>query len=203
MYIFKICRFNNVDVNVAVITENGLLFPIVFSAETKGLNSISTEVKELVAKAREGKLDPNDYQVKIFFIIYTVIIQCTLILVIIYQGGTVSIINLGMYGISNFSAIINPPQACILSVGSKYKKVVPHSKSDKGCVFFIYLLIFIFPIFFYFFLKKLLLLFFSYKISDYLSVTLSCDHRVLDGAVGARWVSVFKKYLENPDLMLL
>ncbi|EEB10462.1 Dihydrolipoyllysine-residue acetyltransferase component of pyruvate dehydrogenase, putative [Pediculus humanus corporis] len=144
-------QFNNVDVNVAVITENGLLFPIVFSAETKGLNSISTEVKELVAKAREGKLDPNDY-----------------------QGGTVSIINLGMYGISNFSAIINPPQACILSVGSKYKKVVPHSKSDKG-----------------------------YKISDYLSVTLSCDHRVLDGAVGAQWVSVFKKYLENPDLMLL
>ena len=66
MYIFKICRFNNVDVNVAVITENGLLFPIVFSAETKGLNSISTEVKELVAKAREGKLDPNDYQVKFF-----------------------------------------------------------------------------------------------------------------------------------------
>ncbi|KAK6645480.1 hypothetical protein RUM43_001757 [Polyplax serrata] len=144
-------QYNTVDVSVAVSTDNGLITPIIFDADTKGLADISTEMKMLAGKARAGKLQPHEF-----------------------QGGTISLSNLGMFGINSFNAIINPPQTCILAVGASEKRVVPDGKTEKG-----------------------------YKVSEFLTVTLSCDHRTLDGAVGAKWLSVFRNYLENPDLMLL
>nr|CAG4644095.1 EOG090X08YX [Lepidurus arcticus] len=143
-------QYNNVDVNVAVSTDRGLITPIVFQAESKGLASINNDVKILAAKAREGKLQPHEF-----------------------QGGTFSISNLGMFGVKNFSAIINPPQACILAVGATDKRMIPDD-TEKG-----------------------------YRVASVMSVTLSCDHRVVDGAVGAQWLKAFKSYLEKPNTMLL
>ncbi|XP_054032120.1 dihydrolipoyllysine-residue acetyltransferase component of pyruvate dehydrogenase complex, mitochondrial [Dryobates pubescens] len=139
-----------VDVSVAVSTPAGLITPIVFNAHVKGLASISRDVVSLAAKAREGKLQPHEF-----------------------QGGTFTISNLGMYGIKNFSAIINPPQACILAVGSSEKRLVP-ADNEKG-----------------------------FEVASVMSVTLSCDHRVVDGAVGAQWLAEFKTFLEKPVTMLL
>lgn len=139
-----------VDVSVAVSTANGLITPIVFNAHTKGLASISTDVSALAAKAREGKLQPHEF-----------------------QGGTFTISNLGMFGIKNFSAIINPPQACILAVGGSEKRLIP-ADNEKG-----------------------------FDVVNIMSVTLSCDHRVVDGAVGAQWLAEFRKFLEKPVTMLL
>ncbi|XP_069732760.1 dihydrolipoyllysine-residue acetyltransferase component of pyruvate dehydrogenase complex, mitochondrial [Phaenicophaeus curvirostris] len=139
-----------VDVSVAVSTPAGLITPIVFNAHIKGLASISKDVVSLASKAREGKLQPHEF-----------------------QGGTFTISNLGMYGIKNFSAIINPPQACILAVGSSKKTLVP-ADNEKG-----------------------------FDVADVMSVTLSCDHRVVDGAVGAQWLAEFKNFLEKPVTMLL
>ncbi|XP_071625298.1 dihydrolipoyllysine-residue acetyltransferase component of pyruvate dehydrogenase complex, mitochondrial isoform X1 [Heliangelus exortis] len=139
-----------VDVSVAVSTPAGLITPIVFNAHIKGLASISKDVVSLATKAREGKLQPHEF-----------------------QGGTFTISNLGMYGIKNFSAIINPPQACILAVGSSEKRLVP-ADNEKG-----------------------------FDVASVMSVTLSCDHRVVDGAVGAQWLAEFKSFLEKPVTMLL
>nr|XP_031362689.1 dihydrolipoyllysine-residue acetyltransferase component of pyruvate dehydrogenase complex, mitochondrial [Lonchura striata domestica] len=139
-----------VDVSVAVSTPAGLITPIVFNAHIKGLAAISKDVASLAAKAREGKLQPHEF-----------------------QGGTFTISNLGMYGIKNFSAIINPPQACILAVGSSKEILVP-ADNEKG-----------------------------FDVASMMSVTLSCDHRVVDGAVGAQWLAEFKKFLEKPVTMLL
>ncbi|XP_048418335.2 dihydrolipoyllysine-residue acetyltransferase component of pyruvate dehydrogenase complex, mitochondrial [Stegostoma tigrinum] len=139
-----------VDVSVAVSTAAGLITPIVFNAHIKGLASISNDVKSLAEKARDGKLQPHEF-----------------------QGGTFTISNLGMYGIKNFSAIINPPQACILAVGGSEKRLLP-AENEKG-----------------------------FTVSSIMSVTLSCDHRVVDGAVGAQWLAEFKKFLERPTTMLL
>uniref|UniRef100_A0A8D0EQU7 Acetyltransferase component of pyruvate dehydrogenase complex n=1 Tax=Strix occidentalis caurina TaxID=311401 RepID=A0A8D0EQU7_STROC len=139
-----------VDVSVAVSTPAGLITPIVFNAHIKGLASISKDVVSLATKAREGKLQPHEF-----------------------QGGTFTISNLGMYGIKNFSAIINPPQACILAVGSSEKRLVP-ADNEKG-----------------------------FDVASVMSVTLSCDHRVVDGAVGAQWLAEFKNFLEKPVTMLL
>ncbi|NWI54041.1 ODP2 dehydrogenase, partial [Calyptomena viridis] len=139
-----------VDVSVAVSTPAGLITPIVFNAHIKGLAAISKDVVSLAAKAREGKLQPHEF-----------------------QGGTFTISNLGMYGIKNFSAIINPPQACILAVGSSEKRLVP-ADNEKG-----------------------------FDVASVMSVTLSCDHRVVDGAVGAQWLAEFKSFLEKPVTMLL
>lgn len=139
-----------VDVSVAVSTANGLITPIVFNAHTKGLASISSDVSALAAKAREGKLQPHEF-----------------------QGGTFTISNLGMFGIKNFSAIINPPQACILAVGGSEKRLIP-ADNEKG-----------------------------FDVVNIMSVTLSCDHRVVDGAVGAQWLAEFRKFLEKPVTMLL
>lgn len=96
------------DVSVAVSTENGLITPIVFGADTKGIAQISKEVKALAAKAREGKLQPQEF-----------------------QGGTITISNLGMFGIQSFSAIINPPQSIILAVGTSSPRLIPAS-NEKG-----------------------------------------------------------------------
>ncbi|XP_051895894.1 dihydrolipoyllysine-residue acetyltransferase component of pyruvate dehydrogenase complex, mitochondrial [Pristis pectinata] len=139
-----------VDVSVAVSTPVGLITPIVFNAHIKGLASISNDVKSLAEKAREGKLQPHEF-----------------------QGGTFTISNLGMYGIKNFSAIINPPQACILAVGGSERKLLP-AENERG-----------------------------FDVANVMAVTLSCDHRVVDGAVGAQWLAEFKKFLERPSTMLL
>lgn len=104
-------RYNNVDVSVAVSTESGLITPIVFSADVKGIVEISKDVKALAAKARDGKLQPHEF-----------------------QGGTITVSNLGMFGIKNFSAIINPPQSIILAVGASEVRLIP-AKNEKGYVF--------------------------------------------------------------------
>lgn len=139
-----------VDVSVAVSTPAGLITPIVFNAHIKGLASISKDVGSLAVRAREGKLKPHEF-----------------------QGGTFTVSNLGMYGIKNFSAIINPPQACILAVGGTENRLIP-ADNEKG-----------------------------FDVANMMSVTLSCDHRVVDGAVGAQWLAEFKKFLEKPTTMLL
>lgn len=96
------------DVSVAVSTDRGLITPIVFEANNKGIVEISKDVKSLAAKARDGKLQPHEF-----------------------QGGTISISNLGMFGVTSFSAIINPPQSCILAVGTTVQRTVPDD-SEKG-----------------------------------------------------------------------
>lgn len=144
-------QYNTVDVSVAVSTDSGLITPIIFNADSKGLTYISSDTKTLAAKAREGKLRPEEF-----------------------QGGTFTISNLGMFGVKNFCAVINPPQSCILAVGTTENTLVPDDSSGNG-----------------------------YRTSSVMSVTLSCDHRVVDGAVGAQWLSHFKKLLEQPETMLL
>jgi len=139
---------HNCDVSVAVDTGSGLITPIVTNANLKGLAEISSNIKELAGKAKEGKLQPNEF-----------------------MGGTITVSNLGMFGISHFTAIINPPQSCILAVGGTKKKVLPAAE--------------------------------GYKTVNTMNVTLSCDHRVVDGAVGAQWLKHFKKYIEEPTAMLL
>merc|ERR1711983_248543 len=136
------------DVSVAVDTGSGLITPIVTSADAKGLAEISSNVKELAGKAKDGKLQPHEF-----------------------MGGTITVSNLGMFGIAHFTAIINPPQSCILAVGGPRKKVMPNGDSCKTV--------------------------------NVMNVTLSCDHRVVDGAVGATWLKHFKKYIEKPTSMLL
>lgn len=144
-------QFDNVDVSVAVSTDKGLITPIVFNADTKGIATISKNVKELAGKARAGKLKPQEF-----------------------QGGTISISNLGMFGINAFTAVINPPQSCILAVGTTEKKLVLDEKSEKG-----------------------------FREVNCMQVTLSCDHRVVDGAIGANWLQAFRLYIEQPETMLL
>ncbi|KYM94711.1 PREDICTED: dihydrolipoyllysine-residue acetyltransferase component of pyruvate dehydrogenase complex, mitochondrial [Cyphomyrmex costatus] len=143
-------QYNNVDVSVAVSTDSGLITPIVFGADVKGIVQISKDVKALATKAREGKLKPHEF-----------------------QGGTITISNLGMFGIKNFSAIINPPQSIILATGVTEAKLIP-AKNEKG-----------------------------FTTAQYMSVTASCDHRTVDGAVGAQWLAAFKDLMENPTTMLL
>ncbi|KAM1113602.1 hypothetical protein ACFX2B_045704 [Malus domestica] len=144
-------QFHNVNINVAVQTENGLFVPVIRDANEKGLSSIAEEVRQLAQKAKENSLKPEDY-----------------------EGGTFTVTNLGgPFGIKQFCAIINPPQSGILAVGSAEKRVVPSSGPEL------------------------------YKFASYMSVTLSCDHRVIDGAIGAEWLKAFKGYIENPESMLL
>ncbi|GMQ08245.1 hypothetical protein CsSME_00052059 [Camellia sinensis var. sinensis] len=144
-------QYNNVNINVAVQTDNGLFVPVIKDADKKGLSKISDDVKLLAQKAKENSLKPEDY-----------------------EGGTFTVSNLGgPFGIKQFCAIINPPQAGILAVGSAEKRVVPGSGSEQ------------------------------YDFATFMSVTLSCDHRVIDGAIGAEWLKAFKGYIENPESMLL
>ena len=140
--------FKNTDISVAVAIEGGLITPIVKNVELKGLQEISQDMKVLAQKAKEGKLMPEEY-----------------------VGGSFSISNLGMYGIKEFSAVINPPQGCILAVGAGEQRAIVVNN--------------------------------QISIATMMTVTLSCDHRVVDGAVGAEFLSKFKEYVENPSLMLL
>lgn len=144
-------QYNRVDVCVAVATDNGLITPIVFNAENKGIQDIGSEIKSLATKAREGKLQPHEF-----------------------QGGTFTISNLGMFEIQHFTAVINPPQSAILAVGSTQQQLVSAPDTDE-----------------------------KFKVTNTLNVTLSCDHRVVDGAVGAQWLQWFRRYMEKPFTMLL
>lgn len=143
-----ILKFKHSDVSVAVATPNGLITPIIKQAEGKSLAVISTEMKDLAARARDNKLKPAEF-----------------------QGGTFTISNLGMFGIKDFGAIINPPQACILAVGAGEKRAVVMDD--------------------------------QIKIATVMSCTLSVDHRVVDGAVGAEFISAFKKLIEAPLKLFL
>ncbi|KAH0567136.1 dihydrolipoyllysine-residue acetyltransferase component of pyruvate dehydrogenase complex, mitochondrial [Cotesia glomerata] len=143
-------QYDNVDVSVAVSTESGLITPIVFGADWKGIAQISKDVKALAAKAREGKLQPQEF-----------------------QGGTITVSNLGMFGIKQFSAIVNPPQSIILAIGTTENRLIP-ADNERG-----------------------------YNSAQFMSVTASCDHRTVDGAVGAQWLSAFRSLMENPMTMLL
>jgi pyruvate dehydrogenase E2 component (dihydrolipoamide acetyltransferase) len=140
--------YDDVDISVAVATPAGLLTPIIRHADRKGLAAISTEMKTLAARARDGKLRPEEF-----------------------QGGSFSLSNLGMYGIREFSAIINPPQGCILAVGAGEQRPVV----TDGAL----------------------------AVATVMSCTLSVDHRVVDGAVGAEFLSTFKGLINDPVTMLL
>ena len=136
------------DIGVAVAMPGGLITPIIRNAETKSLSTISAEMKDFAARARARKLKPEEY-----------------------QGGTTAISNLGMYGIKDFTAVINPPHATILAVGtSEERAVVRGGKIEAAHI---------------------------------MSVTLSCDHRAVDGALGAELIGAFKMLIENPVMMMV
>ncbi|KAJ7487723.1 dihydrolipoamide acetyltransferase [Mycena galericulata] len=143
--------YKKADISVAVATSTGLITPIVKDAGSKGLATISAETKALAKKARDGKLAPAEY-----------------------QGGTFTISNLGMFGVSHFTAIINAPQSCILAVGSTETTLVPAPEEERG-----------------------------FKTVQIMKTTLSSDHRIVDGAIAARWMAAFKGYLENPLTFML
>jgi pyruvate dehydrogenase E2 component (dihydrolipoamide acetyltransferase) len=136
------------DIGVAVAMPGGLITPIIRNAETKSLSTISAEMKDFAARARARKLKPDEY-----------------------QGGTTAVSNLGMYGIKDFTAVINPPHATILAVGtSEERAVVRNGKIEAAHI---------------------------------MSVTLSCDHRAVDGALGAELIGAFKMLIENPVMMMV
>lgn len=143
-----IIQYNNVDVSVAVAIDGGLITPIVRNADQKSLPQISSEMKALAGRARKGELKPEEY-----------------------QGGGFSISNLGMYGVQQFGAIVNPPQACILAVGAGEEKVVRRAG--------------------------------EFTVVNVMKVTLSVDHRAVDGALGAEYLQLFKQYIEQPVLMFI
>jgi pyruvate dehydrogenase E2 component (dihydrolipoamide acetyltransferase) len=136
------------DVGVAVALPGGLITPIVRNAETKSLSAISNELKDMVARARARKLKPQEY-----------------------QGGTTAVSNLGMYGIKDFTAVINPPHATILAAGAAEERAIVR----KGQI----------------------------VAAHVMSVTLSCDHRAVDGALGAELIGAFKALIENPVMMVV
>ena len=143
-----ILKHKDADVGVAVALDFGLITPIVFKAQTKGLVEISNEVKSLAARAREKKLKPSEY-----------------------EGGGFSVSNLGMYGIKNFTSIINPPQSCIIAVGAgEERPIVVNGKIEVATV---------------------------------MTVTMSADHRVVDGGTGAKFLATLKQFIEEPASMLL
>ena len=145
----KTIRFyEDADVGVAVAIDEGLITPVVRGANKKGIGQISKEIKEMAGRAREKKLQPEEY-----------------------NGATFSISNLGMFGIEQFTAIINPPEAAIFAIGSAVPKAVVR---DGEIV-----------------------------VRNVMNVTMSCDHRVIDGATGAKFLQTFKQMLENPVLMLM
>jgi pyruvate dehydrogenase E2 component (dihydrolipoamide acetyltransferase) len=145
----RILRLQHSDIAVAVALEGGLIAPVIRQAELKTLSAISNEMKGLAARARAKKLNPSEY-----------------------EGGSSTISNLGMYGVREFAAIINPPQATILAVGAARRQ--PVEREDGGIAF-----------------------------TSVLSVTLSCDHRVVDGALGAELIAAFRELVAQPVTMLV
>jgi pyruvate dehydrogenase E2 component (dihydrolipoamide acetyltransferase) len=145
----RILRFQHCDIGVAVAIEGGLIAPVIRRAEMKALSAISNEMKELATRARARKLTPDEY-----------------------QGGSSAISNLGMYGVREFAAVINPPQATMLAVGAARRQAV--ETEDGGVAF-----------------------------ASVLAVTLSCDHRVVDGVLGAELLAAFKSFIEQPVTMLV
>ncbi|MBW4034919.1 MAG: pyruvate dehydrogenase complex dihydrolipoamide acetyltransferase [Proteobacteria bacterium] len=141
-------RYHDVDISVAVAIPDGLITPIIRKADQKGLAAISNEMKDLAARAKSGKLKPEEF-----------------------QGGSFSISNLGMFGITSFSAIINPPQGAIIAIGAGEKRPVV-----RGA---------------------------ELAIATVMTVTLSCDHRVVDGAIGAEFLAAFKSIVEAPLSLML
>ena len=144
----KILQLKPSDIAIAVAVEDGLFTPVIRDAEAKTLSNLSKEMKELAEKARSKKLMPNEY-----------------------QGGSFSISNLGMFGIDNFDAVINPPHGAILAVGASLKKPIVNEDN-------------------------------TIAVSNVMSLTLSVDHRVIDGALGAELMQNITKYLEDPVLMM-
>jgi len=144
-------EFGNIDISVAVATPTGLITPIITDADLKGLKTISLEMKDLANRAKEGKLSLNEF-----------------------QGGSFTISNLGMFGVNDFNAIINPPQACILAVGGAVKQLKPCDRDVRG-----------------------------FRESTVMYATMSSDHRVVDGALAAQFLQIFKTNVENPAAMLL
>ena len=145
----RILRFTHSDIGIAVATEGGLITPVIRNSEVKSLTAISAEMRDLADRARVRKLMPNEY-----------------------LGGASAISNLGMYGVREFSAIINPPHATILAVGATRR--APIEAEDGGV-----------------------------KFISQLTVTLSCDHRVVDGALGAELLAAFKSFVEKPVTALV
>jgi len=142
-------RFAHADIGVAVALDGGLITPVVRNADAKSLTALSAEMRDLASRARDKKLKPNEY-----------------------QGGASAISNLGMYGVREFAAIINPPHATILAIGASRR--APVETADGGV-----------------------------KFVSQMSVTLSCDHRVVDGALGAELLAAFKALIENPVTFLV
>jgi pyruvate dehydrogenase E2 component (dihydrolipoamide acetyltransferase) len=145
----RILRFQHSDIGVAVAIDGGLIVPVIRNAEAKSLTAISAEMRDLAERARVKKLMPNEY-----------------------RGGASAISNLGMYGVREFSAIINPPHATILAVGATRRAPV---ETADGAVKFV----------------------------SQMTVTLSCDHRVVDGALGAQLLAAFKGLMEKPVTALV
>jgi pyruvate dehydrogenase E2 component (dihydrolipoamide acetyltransferase) len=143
-----IALYDDVDISVAVSIPDGLITPIVRRADQKGLAAISNEMKDLGARAKAGKLKPEEF-----------------------QGGGFSISNMGMYGVSDFAAIINPPQAAILAVSAGQQRPVVRDG--------------------------------ALAIATVMTCTLSVDHRVIDGALGAEWMAAFKRIMEDPMSLML
>lgn len=136
-------QWHRVDISVAVATEGGLITPIVTQADRKSLSAVSAEIGDLANRARAGTLRPDEY-----------------------QGGSFTISNLGMYGVRDFAAILNPPQAAILAIGAIEPRMIVRDRQSA--------------------------------IADMMSCTLSLDHRAIDGALGAQWLSLFKDLIESP-----
>jgi pyruvate dehydrogenase E2 component (dihydrolipoamide acetyltransferase) len=145
----RILRFRHSDIGVAIALDGGLITPVIHDAEIKSVSAISAEMKDLTARARDKKLKPGEY-----------------------QGGAAAISNLGMHGVREFSAIINPPHATNLAVGAARRQAV--EKPDGGVAF-----------------------------ASIMSATLSCDHRVVDGALGAELLNAVKTFMESPVRMLV
>jgi len=140
--------YKHADISMAVAVDGGLVTPVIWSAEQKGFAALSQITQDLAKRARDGSLAPEEY-----------------------TGGSFTISNLGMFGIRDFAAVINPPQGAILAVGAGEERAVVRDG--------------------------------ALAVATVMTVTLSCDHRVIDGAVGATWLQAFKSYIENPVTMLL
>lgn len=144
-----IVQYGSINLAVAVAIDDGLVTPVIRDAQKKSLREINEQVKDLASRARSKKLKPDEY-----------------------QGGTMTVSNLGAYGIDSFSAIINPPQSIILAVGAAVKKPVVNAKGEI-------------------------------VVGQRMNIGLSCDHRVVDGAIGAEYLAELRKLIENPALMLI